>query len=156
MSQAYFCLSFCLRRAFRAIRSGVGGPLLWLVFAGVAFGQHSVTLTWTDTANPAGTQYNVYRLVGSCPGLHPPITDFVKLTGTPVAAFTYQDLNVLPATTYCYVATSVSGSTESLPSNDVGATVPVTPPVVGKPTIVQEAPVLTQIEVKVPGNGSPE
>lgn len=29
---------------------------------------HSATLTWQDTANPAGTTYSVYRSTGLCSG----------------------------------------------------------------------------------------
>src|SRR5258708_37655312 len=66
-----------------------------LFCAGAAQGQttHSVSLTWTDTLNPVGTTYTVYRAAGLCSGS--PV--FNKLaTGLPLttAATPYVDTAV--------------------------------------------------------------
>lgn len=76
--------------------------------------QHHATLTWTDTANPAGTTYNVYRAFGGCP-----TTFSLTLLASNVATLgtnplTYVDPTVTNAQNYCYGVTAVSGGTESL------------------------------------------
>lgn len=40
---------------------------LFAIFSAGLFAQsnHSATLTWNDTTNPAGTTYNVYRATGA-------------------------------------------------------------------------------------------
>ena len=80
--------------------------------------QHSVTLAWTDTANPSGTTYSVYRATGLCSGTPP----FARLA-TAVAEKTYQDTTVQPGN-YCYQVTATYNSVESAPSNSALAPVP--------------------------------
>ena len=88
---------------------------------------HYVTLTWTDTANPTGTQYNVYRLTGTCPVTPPTLSSlegFTVLNATPLTVLTYKDSAVTGGTSYCYFTTAVSGTNQSAPSNTVPGTVP--------------------------------
>lgn len=151
----------CLRRVFESLQPGVRGPLLFLAMAAACYGQHSVTLNWTDPTNPAGTNYNVYKLTGVCPGLNPPLSDFAKVNATPIPAFTYLDLAVTAGTTYCYVLTAITaaGTNESGPSKDAGATIPVvSPPVQGSPKIADDdqPPQISQIQATIPADGSPE
>jgi hypothetical protein len=80
--------------------------------------QHSVTLAWTDTANPAGTTYSVYKATGLCSGT----PTFAKVA-TALTVLTYADSAVVPGN-YCYEVTATSGSVESAPSNTAGAPVP--------------------------------
>jgi hypothetical protein len=91
-----------------------------LLMAVVALAQatHSVTLTWTDTANPAGTTYSVYRATGLCSGS--PV--FSKLASA-IAVKTYVDETVTPGN-YCYQATATANGMESAPSNSALAPVP--------------------------------
>jgi hypothetical protein len=95
--------------------------LLFLLAAGLMFGQtaHSVTLNWTDTLNPAGTTYNVYRAAGPCSGT----PTFSKITATPLTDKTYVDTAVQPGP-YCYVATAMFNSVESAYSDSALASVP--------------------------------
>lgn len=83
-----------------------------ILFSGFAFAQptqRSVVLTW-QSANPAGTVFNVYR--GTATGVTCP-TVLTKITTTPVPQMTYTDLTVVGGNTYCYAATAVSGTLES-------------------------------------------
>jgi len=96
--------------------------LLALPLFSQAPAQHSVTLTWADTANPAGTTYSVYRATGVCSGA----PTFSKLL-TGVAAKTYIDATVTPGN-YCYQVTAVFTGIESAPSNTALAPVPSWPP----------------------------
>ena len=82
---------------------------------------HSVNLSWTDTANPAGTTYNVYRATGLCSGT--PV--FSKLaTGVPIAtvAAPYVDSTVTPGN-FCYQVTATVAGLESPASNSVNPSV---------------------------------
>lgn len=79
---------------------------------------HSVTATWQDTQNPAGTTYSVYRAQGLCSGT----PTFAKLA-TGVATKTYTDSTVTPGN-YCYQVTATAGGVESAPSNSSLASVP--------------------------------
>jgi hypothetical protein len=79
---------------------------------------HSVTLTWTDTLNPAGTTYSVYRATGLCSGS--PV--FSKIASA-VAVKTYQDTTVTPGN-YCFAVTATSNGMESAQSNTALAPVP--------------------------------
>ena len=74
---------------------------------------HTATLKWTDTTNPTGTLYNVYRSVGNCSA-----PTFTKIA-TNIPGFTYSDATILPQTGYCYQITAQSGATESLPCKAV-------------------------------------
>jgi hypothetical protein len=87
---------------------------------------HSITIAWTDIVNPAGTTYNVYRLVGTCPTTAPVTTPPAGFTLLLAAVATTQntDSSVLPGTTYCYLVTAVVSGSESAPSNDASASEP--------------------------------
>jgi len=102
------------------------GLFLALVCAGVLCAQsaHTVALTWTDTTNPAGTSYNVYRAAGACTGS----PAFAKIGSTPVSVKTYTDSAVASASTYCYQVTAVLNGVESVPSNSAPAVIPPDPP----------------------------
>lgn len=100
-----------------------------ITFSLSAFAQqtHQVTLVWTDTANPAGTTYNVYRFAGNCPATPPTLTaleGFAQINTAPIAAKSYVDTTVAGGTTYCYFATAVSGTQQSAPSPTAPAAVP--------------------------------
>lgn len=95
--------------------------LLSIVFAGVTFAQaptHSATLTWTDTANPAGTTYSVYRSQGLCSGT----PTFAKIASA-VAVKTFQDTSVTSGN-WCFAVTATFQGMESAPSNSAPAAVP--------------------------------
>jgi fibronectin type 3 domain-containing protein len=99
-----------------------GAMLLLVVIAAItsAVAQtqtHSVTLSWNDTLNPAGTTYNVYRADGLCSGS--PV--FAKIASA-VALKTYKDTTVTVGN-YCFQVTAVFNSIESSPSNSVNPTV---------------------------------
>lgn len=80
--------------------------------------QHSATLTWTDTLNPVGTTYSIYRATGLCSG--PP--SFSRIA-TGVAVKTYEDTTVQVGN-YCYTVTATFNGVESANSNSAGAAVP--------------------------------
>jgi len=83
---------------------------------------HVVTLTWADTANPAGTTYNIYRATGLCSG-----TPTFNKIGSAVTAKTFDDNSVSPGN-WCYQVTAVFGGAESVPSNSVNPNVPAFAP----------------------------
>lgn len=93
--------------------------VLLVVFAGpiCAQGAHSVTLGWTDTVNPSGTTYNVYRATSTCTGS----PTFSKIASA-VAVKTYVD-SAVTVNDYCYQVTAFLNSAESAPSNSVLAAV---------------------------------
>lgn len=97
---------------------------LVLLFSGCGLAQaaHTVTLTWADTLNPAGTTYNIYKATSTCSGT----PSFVK-TATGVTLKTWDDTNVQPGN-YCYQVTSNFAGMESAPSNSAAAPVPSFPP----------------------------
>jgi hypothetical protein len=74
---------------------------------------HAATLNWTDTVNPAGSTYNVYRATGSCPA-----STFTKIAAG-VPGFKYVDSTIAPQTGYCYQITALVAATESLPCSAV-------------------------------------
>jgi hypothetical protein len=91
-----------------------------LLVAFVSFAQtnsRTVTLTWTDTANPVGTTYSVYRATGTCSG-----TPTFTLLASGVAVKTYTD-SAVPPGNYCYAATATSNAIESDKSTPAGAQV---------------------------------
>jgi len=97
--------------------------LLVLAAPARAQGTHSVKITWTDTTNPSGTTYNVYRASAAC-STSPTLT---KLNTTPITTQSYTDANVAPGT-YCYAATAVSTQgDESVKSNLSAATIAAPP-----------------------------
>ena len=82
-----------------------------------------VLLTWTDTANPAGTQYNVYRAPMACTAS----PAFAKITASPIAPKTFTD-TAIPIGIYCYRVTAFASGQESAPSVPAGASVPPAAP----------------------------
>jgi hypothetical protein len=100
--------------------------LLLLSSSILAQATHSVTLTWVDTQNPAGTTYNVKRASGTCSG-----TPSFSTIASAVAVKTYTDSTVSVGN-YCYIVTAVFSSIESAPSNSVN-------PVVGPFTVTLSA-----------------
>jgi len=80
---------------------------------------HNVTLSWTDTLNPAtGTTYSVYRATGLCSG-----TPTFSKIATALTAKTYSDTTVTPGP-YCYTVTATFNGVESAQSNTVQPNVP--------------------------------
>ena len=84
----------------------------------VAQTQHTATLTWADTSNPAGTTYSVYRATGLCSGT----PTFSKIASA-IAVKTYVDNTVTPGN-YCYAVTATANGMESAQSNLALAPVP--------------------------------
>lgn len=80
---------------------------------------HTVTLTITDAANPAGTTYNIYRQTGTCTG-SAPIS--IPAIATGVADKSYIDSTVTVGP-YCYAVTAVFSGVESPQSNQVSVVV---------------------------------
>ena len=80
---------------------------------------HSATITWT--AGIDGGTVNIYRISGTCPASTTTGTG-TKLTSTPVTGLTYVDSTVTLGT-FCYYATDVLNSSESVPSNLVPAVI---------------------------------
>lgn len=85
---------------------------------------HFVVLNWTDTQNPVGTKYNLYRLAGPCTNVLTNFTKIVPLT----TLFTYTDNNVSAGLTYCYYVTATDGTNESGPSPQASATIGLSAP----------------------------
>ena len=79
---------------------------------------HSVTLTWQDTSNPAGTTYSVYRATGLCSG-----TPAFSKIAAGLTAKTHEDTTVQPGP-YCYAVTATLNGVESAQSNTALAPVP--------------------------------
>jgi hypothetical protein len=92
--------------------------LLILTVAGMAQTTRTVTLSWTDTVNPVGTTYSVYRASGPCSGT----PTFTKINVSPITAKTYQDTGLTPGQ-YCYAATATFNAEESVQSAAAGARV---------------------------------
>jgi cellulose 1,4-beta-cellobiosidase len=90
------------------------------VLAAPLFGQttHTVKITWTDTVNPAGTTYNVYRAAAAC-STSPTLA---KLTSG-LTTTSYTDLAVTNGTTYCYAVTANGPGGESAFSNEAPAVI---------------------------------
>lgn len=113
----------------------------FLAVSGLAMAQagHSVTVADTDSLNPAGTTYNIWRASGSCPSLAPtstPPAGFTLLTATPIAgtgsapiAISYVDSAVTGGNTYAYVITAVTPNGQSVPSPCSQVTAPAGFPV---------------------------
>jgi len=96
--------------------------LLFLSLGLFAQTTHKVTLNWTDTRNPVGTTYSVYRAPGLCSGT----PTFAKIASS-VTAKTYEDATVQPGN-YCYAVTATLNGMESAQSNQALAPVPSFPP----------------------------
>jgi hypothetical protein len=83
---------------------------------------HSVTLTWVDSLNPAGTTYSVHRSAGMCSG-----TPVFSKISTALAVKTFEDTTVTPGN-YCYTVTATFQGMESANSPTAAASVPSFPP----------------------------
>lgn len=82
--------------------------------------QHNVRLNWAASADAAAhpsITYNVYRS-SSCPG------HFTQINPVPVVGTTYLDTATAVGASYCYQVTTVLSGVESLPSNQVTASMP--------------------------------
>lgn len=94
---------------------------------------HTVTLTWTASADAAanpGLTYNVYKLNGACPATAPTSVSgsgFTKLNTSPITTTTFTDSGLQPGA-YCYFASALLNSVESIPSNTAQATIQPAPP----------------------------
>lgn len=93
--------------------------VLLFLAGGVAAAQttHKATITITDTINPTGTTYSIYRATGLCSGT--PV--FSKLA-TGIAILSYVDSTVTPGN-YCYQVTASVASIEGPPSNQAAGVV---------------------------------
>ena len=102
--------------------------ILLLTFAGTLAAQNpplrTVTLTWEDTRNPAGTTYNVYRAVGACS----PTSVFGSPITQGVVEKTWLDNTVVEPGVYCYQVTAAYNGHESEPSPQAQATAKPVPP----------------------------
>jgi hypothetical protein len=83
-------------------------------------GTHDVILTWSPSATPAVSGYNVYRGTASEGESETP------LNSLPISGTTYADTIVTAGSTYFYVVTAIASDdvTESPNSDEVSATVP--------------------------------
>lgn len=80
---------------------------------------HHATLSWQDSVNPSGTQYNIYRSSGNCPlpaGGTPIASGVATLGSTPLV---YVDGTILQNQGYCYGVSATFGGTESLISSTI-------------------------------------
>ena len=75
----------------------------------------TVNLGWTDTANPSGVTYSVYRSAGVCVG---PIqlSSAMKLASG-LTALTYSDTTAAIGSSYCYGVTATVNGVESAPAS---------------------------------------
>lgn len=105
--------------------------LLFVALVSAAVAQtpsHSITITWTDTSNPAtGTTYTIQKAAAPCT----PAPTFAVLTSG-LTAKTFQDTAVAPGT-YCYQVSAVvsgvsSGPATGTPCTANGCQSPVVPP----------------------------
>lgn len=81
--------------------------------------QHQAVLTWTDSLNPSGTQYNVYRTAGAPNGTIISCTNFIRLNGNPVSALTYTDTTIVSGYSYCWEVRAINGSGESIAGDNL-------------------------------------
>lgn len=96
---------------------------LFLALSSSAQTTHKVVITWSDTANPAGTTYNIYKAAAACSS-SPTLT---KLNTAPVATQSYTDANVAPGT-YCYAATAVNTQGDESAKSNQGPAIIAAPP----------------------------
>jgi fibronectin type 3 domain-containing protein len=94
-----------------------------LAFAAAQAATHSATLTWSDTQNPSGTTYTIYRATGLCSG-----TPTFAMLAAGVTAMTYVDTTVTTGN-YCYGVEAVFSGVSSVMSPTVVAAVPDFAPV---------------------------
>jgi hypothetical protein len=99
---------------------------LWVLLCFIVFGVsaqtvHKVLIAWTDTVNPSGTTYTIYRASATC-STNPTLT---KLASG-ITASTYTDSSV-SAGNFCYAVTANGPGGESAFSNEAPAVI-VAPP----------------------------
>jgi hypothetical protein len=113
--------------AERGYTGGMRRSTLLLLVSLAAFaqnGSHVAVVQWTDTLNPAGTTYNVYRQNAACPPTPPTSTaGFTELTNAPVSGLLYSDSTVT-AGTWSYVVTANVNGVQTGPSPCGQGTVP--------------------------------
>ena len=104
--------------------------LLVLLFTVSAFAQsHSVSLTWSASADAAGNPsltYNVYRALIACPSGDVLPTGALKVSN--VATPGYLDTAVSVGQSVCYYVTATLNGGESAPSNTAGGVIPIAAP----------------------------
>jgi len=108
------------------MRNQMKSLVVSFLFLSQAIGQtaHVATLQWTDSINPPGTLYNVYRVVGTCPPAtpSPPINAVFTRIASMLGALTYQDKTITTGT-FCFAVSAISNGGESGLSNVVQVTV---------------------------------
>lgn len=84
---------------------------------------HQAVLSWAAPTDAVpGSTYNVYRASGACPASGLGALIFTKVNSTGITTLTYTDTG-LAVGVYCYYATQVQNTVESVPSNTAGGTV---------------------------------
>jgi hypothetical protein len=81
-------------------------------------GMHTASLSWTASTT-SGVTYNVYRATAS--GAY---NYAAPLNSIPISGTTFSDCSVTLGQTYFYVVTAVSGSVQSVSSNETSVTIP--------------------------------
>ena len=105
----------------RAVKLACLMAIIWLGTGAQALAQtgtRTVTITYEDKVNPAGTVYNILRATGLCTG-----TPTFATIATAVTVFTYQDKTAQIGNNYCYAATATYNGTTSALSNTALATI---------------------------------
>jgi hypothetical protein len=97
----------------RVVNASLGGTCV----TGTGSISHSVSLNWQGSTSTNVSGYNVYR--GTTSGGPYALVSNVGLVTS------YTDLNVQSGQTYYYVTTALSGTTESVYSNQAQAVIPV-------------------------------
>ena len=95
----------------------------------------SADLVWTDTVNPTGTTYNVYRAPNTCD-----VAALFAKVAVSVPDKKYTDSGLLSGA-YCYKVTATYGNLESIPSNLTELIVPLVAP--GDLKVILNAPFVT-------------
>lgn len=113
-------------------RAAVAALSLSFALPAHAQAAHKVLISWTDTANPAGTTYSVYRASAAC-STNPTLT---KLTSG-LTVTTYTDSTVTNGQTYCYAVTANGPGGESAFSNEAPAIILAPPGAVSITVTVQ-------------------
>jgi len=102
--------------------------VLLAVFSTQAQSNHKVTLTWSPSSTADVINYRVFRGTTSGGESATPIATTVapacNNAGSPC---TFQDTNVVAGQTYFYYVESYDGTNQSVPSNEISVTVPVSP-----------------------------
>ena len=85
---------------------------------GQSASSHSVALTWNTSPTSGINGYNVFR--GTASGAE----GTTPLNSSPISGLTYTDTTVVSGQTYFYVVTAVNSAGNSVPSNEVPASIP--------------------------------